>query len=87
MLLLLFLNPDTYKIPLGDFSCSLGDLFDVNIGIVEDRYQKQTKEGVDVFVLNLKAFINNDSVKAAQFINRYDQYNFKSKSIGSKNKY
>jgi hypothetical protein len=75
MLLLLFLNPDTYKIPVGDFSCLLGDLFDVNMGIIEDRYQKTTKDGSDVYVLNLKAFTNNDSVRASQFINRYDQYN------------
>jgi hypothetical protein len=75
MLLLLFLNPDTYKIPVGNFSCLLGDLFDVNMGIIEDRYQKMTKEGSDVYVLNLKSFTNNDSVKETQFINRYDQYN------------
>lgn len=75
MLLLLFENPDTYKIPLGNFSCELADLFDIQLGLIEDRYKKQTKDGKSVYILNYKSFQNNDSTKAPLFITRYDQYN------------
>ena len=54
-MLLLLLN-NLFEMPKGDQSYRLRDLFEINIGLIEDKFNKMTIESKEeVMFINLKA--------------------------------
>ena len=60
-MLLLLLN-NLFEMPKGDQSYRLRDLFEINIGLIEDKFNKMTIESKEeVMFINLKASKDDNS--------------------------
>ena len=90
MLLLLFngLNEDCNKIPESTHNYTIHDLFDVNLGLIEDRYLKLTKnDNEPIMFLRLSSFIDDETRKSKLYLNTYEKLNIiDMKAVISKHK-